>query len=272
MTKVAACQLSLAVGQVEHNRARARHAVETAAAAGAELIVLPELVQSGYMFADIAEAESTAETVDGPTVQEWVDVSGILDVVLVAGFCEQGADATLHNSAVMIDRGRLLAVYRKVHLWDREPRFFTPGGHAPPVLDTSIGRVAMMICYDLEFPEWTRMVGLAGADILAVPTNWPAEPRPAGERPMEVVRIQAAASINRMYVVAADRCTTERGVPWVGGSVIVGPDGYPLAGPVGADRDDIIQADINVAAARDKRTSEGNDVFADRFPDLYTLR
>jgi 5-aminopentanamidase len=271
MAKVAACQLSLAVGQVEQNRARARQAVEAATAAGAELIVLPELVQSGYAFDDAAEATATAETVDGPTVSEWIDLSAAGQTVIVGGFCEQGPDGTLHNSAALIDRGQLLAVYRKVHLWDLEPRFFTPGTHAPPVIDTSIGRVAMMICYDLEFPEWTRMVGLAGADILAAPTNWPAEPRPPAERPMELVRVQAAASINRMYVVAADRCGTERGVDWVGGSVIVGPDGFPLAGPVVADRAETVAADIDVAAARDKRTSANNDVFADRFPELYRL-
>jgi 5-aminopentanamidase len=271
MTKVAACQLSLAVGQVADNRAKARQAIVAAATGGAELIVLPELVQSGYVFADAGEAASTAETIDGPTMAEWIDLSAAHRVVIVAGFCEQGADGTLHNSAAMIERGDLRAVYRKVHLWDREGEVFTPGHQAPPVLDTSIGRVGMMICYDLEFPEWTRMVGLSRADILAVPTNWPAEPRPAGERPMEVVRAQAAASINRMYVVAADRCGPERGVAWVGGSVVVGPDGYPLAGPVVANTEGIVEADIDVAAAREKRTSGNNDVFADRFPELYDL-
>ena len=119
------------------------------------------------------------------------------------------------------------------------------------MVDTSLGRVAMIVCYDVEFPEWTRMAGLGGADVLAVPTNWPLEARPPGERPMEVVRLQAAASANRMFVVAADRCGVERGVPWVGGSVILGPDGYPLAGPVAADREELL-----VAARRPARGAD----------------
>lgn len=89
----------------------------------------------------------------------------------------------------------------------------------------------MMICYDLEFPEWTRPAGVGGADLLAAPTNWPAVSRPAGKPAIETVNVQAAAASNRMFVVAADRCGAERGVDWVGGSLIVGPDGYPVAGP-----------------------------------------
>ena len=103
-----------------------------------------------------------------------------------------------------------------------------------------------MICYDAEFPEWVRRPALAGADLLAVPTNWPAEPVPAGERPMVVVNIQAAAFANRMFVAAACRCGEERGVSWVGGSLIAGPDGYPLAGPASADQAEVLLADCDL--------------------------
>ena len=119
-----------------------------------------------------------------------------------------------------------------MHLWDAEPDVFTPGDREPPVVDTECGRIGVLVCYDAEFPEWVRKPALAGADLLAVPTNWPAEPRPPGERPMVVLNVQAAASANRVFVAAADRCGTERGVSWTGGAVIAGPDGYPLAGPV----------------------------------------
>jgi predicted amidohydrolase len=113
------------------------------------------------------------------------------------------------------------------------------------------------------------MAGLGGADVLAVPTNWPLEARPPGERPMEVVRLQAAASANRMFVVAADRCGVERGVPWVGGSVILGPEGYPLAGPVAADRETLLVARVDLHEARTKTISAHNHVLTDRRPDLY---
>ena len=85
----------------------------------------------------------------------------------------------------------LRAVYRKAHLWDAESDFFAPGTAPPPVVDTEFGRIAMMICYDVEFPEWVRRPALAGADLLAVPTNWPADPVPPGERPNVVLNVQA---------------------------------------------------------------------------------
>jgi len=156
-----------------------------------------------------------------------------------------------------------------VHLWDAENDFFTPGSAPPPVVDTEFGRVAVMICYDIEFPEWVRLPALAGADLLAVPTNWPAEPVPPGERPMVVANVQAAAFANRMFVAAACRCGPERGVSWVGGSLIAGPDGYPLAGPAGADDPELLLADCDLAQARTKATSPRNDPHLDRRPALY---
>jgi 5-aminopentanamidase len=83
--------------------------------------------------------------------------------------------------------------------------------------------------------------------------------------------VQANASVNRMFIAAADRCGTERGTEWIGGSVIVSVDGYPLAGPVCADRPEVLTADCDLSDACDKALSPGNDVFADRRPDLYEL-
>src|SRR5262249_60689899 len=99
------------------------------------------------------------------------------------------------------------------------------------VVATHSGGIGMMVGYDAEFPEWVRLPALAGADLLAFPTNWPAEPVPPGERPMVTANIGVAAFANRIFVAAACRCGDERGVAWTGGSVIAGPDGYPLAGP-----------------------------------------
>src|SRR6266702_3806706 len=75
-----------------------------------------------------------------------------------------------------------------------------------------------------------RLAALGGADLITAPVNWPAMPVPPGERPADVVRVQAGAAVNGLFIAVADRCRAERGVSWVGGTVIVGPDGYPLAG------------------------------------------
>ena len=98
------------------------------------------------------------------------------------------------------------------------------------VVDTEHGRIGVMICYDVEFPEWVRAVALSGADLLCAPVNWPLLPRPEGERPTEMVRALAGAGMNRMPIAVCDRAGVERGSDWIGGSVITDADGYPLAG------------------------------------------
>ncbi|MQA03826.1 MAG: carbon-nitrogen hydrolase [Streptosporangiales bacterium] len=217
---VAVCQLAPVIGDRARNVDRAIDAVTAAADAGAHLVVLPELVSSGYVFADRLELGRNAEWRDGATVSRLAAVAQERGVVVVAGFPERGEDGGYYNSAALIDVDGLRAVYQKVHLWDAETELFTPGAAPPVVADTSLGRVGVVVCYDLEFPEWMRLAALAGAEIICAPTNWPGGPCPAGERPVEVVRVQASASVNRCYVAAADRVGTERGVDWVGGSAI----------------------------------------------------
>ena len=270
MTLIAAAQFGPILGDVAANRDAAGRAVREAAAAGAALVVLPELSDSGYVFTGPDEARGLATRAAGsPTLRQWQKLATDHGCAIVGGFCELGEDGLLYNSAALVDAYGTRAVYRKTHLWDREKLIFTPGSAGPPVVDLPYGRVAVMICYDLEFPEWTRLAALDGADLIAAPVNWPAAPYPAGERPAEVIKAQADASVNGVYVVVADRCGRERGVDWISGSVIVGPDGYPLAGPVLADRAEVLVADCDLAATRDKRINEHNDLLGDRRPDLY---
>ncbi len=270
MTIVAVCQLALAVGDLAGNRQAGAAAVAEAAAAGAGLIVLPELSDSGYVFASPEEARGLAAPVDGnPTLRGWRDLAAAHRAVLIGGFCELGAGGRLYNSAAVVDAGGTRAVYRKAHLWDAEKLVFTPGEAAPPVVDLPFGRVGVMVCYDLEFPEWVRLPALAGAQLIAAPVNWPAAPCPPGERPAEVVKAQADAAVNRVFVAVADRCAPERDVDWIGGSVIVGPDGYPLAGPAPAGKAVVLTARCDLAEAASKRISDRNDVLADRRPSLY---
>jgi len=194
-----------------------------------------------------------------------------LNVVIVGGFCERLAGDELANSAALIDARGVRAVYRKAHLWDAEKTIFRAGDAAPPVIETVHGRIGMLICYDLEFPEWVRLPALAGADLLCAPVNWPDGPRPQTERPAEVLRVQANASVNRMFIAACDRHGFERGVSWVQGSVIVDADGFPLAGPAEQGGEQILLATLNLVEARNKRISERNDLHRDRRPSLYGL-
>lgn len=269
MSRIACCQIALRVGESDANRGAALAAAAAAAADGATIVVLPELSASGYVFRDQAEARALAEPADGPTAAGWATLARQRGVTIVGGICELGDDGLLYNSALLVDPAGLRECYRKVHLWDAEKLVFTPGSGPPPVVETSGALLAVLICYDLEFPEWVRLPALAGAQLLCVPANWPAQPRPAGERPMDVVRAQAAAAVNRMFIAVCDRVGSERGVDWVGGSVIIDPDGWPLAGPQPGDHELTVAASCDLAVAADKMTSERNDVFADRRPDLY---
>jgi len=271
MTVVAVAQLAPVIGDPERNRLAAAGAVREAVSAGAQLVVLPELCDSGYVFDSAQEARRLAAPVDdSATLRQWQDLAAAGQTVIAGGFCELGGDGRLYNSAAIVDASGIRARYRKAHLWDREKLVFTPGGAAPPVVSLPFGRVAVVICYDLEFPEWARLPALDGADLIAAPVNWPLAPRPRGERPAEVVKAQADASVNGVFVAVADRCGTERGVDWISRSVIIGPDGFPLAGPVLAGHPAVLVADCDLARARDKRLNDRNDLFADRRPELYS--
>lgn len=270
MTLVAACQLALAVGDVAGNLAAGTAAISEAAATGARLIVLPELCDTGYVFAGPGEARRLAAPAAGNrTLRLWQELAAAHSAVIAGGFCELGADGCVYNSAAIVDSSGVLAVYRKVHLWDAEKLVFTPGTAPPPIVTLPFGRVGLMICYDLEFPEWVRLAALAGADLIAAPVNWPATPVPAGERAAEITRAQANAAMNGVFIAVADRCRAERGVSWVGGTVILGPDGYPLVGPRAQDMPAVVAADCDLPRARNKKISTHNDVLGDRRPDLY---
>ena len=275
-TIIAVAQLAIAIGEPDANRKAAAAAVAEAAAAQARLVVLPELCDSGYVFgAVVAQARAEAGALASPaddsvTLRQWHALAAEHQLIIVGGFCERGADGRLYNSAALVDASGTRAIYRKAHLWDKEKLVFTPGDAPPPVADTAIGRVAVMICYDLEFPEWVRLSAIAGADLLAAPVNWPYAARPAGERPAEVIKAQAAAATNGIFVAVADRCQDERGVSWISGSLITGPDGYPLAGPVLEDRPAVLTAACDLTRARNKSLDGDNDLLADRRPSLYT--
>ena len=269
--RVACQQLPVEVGQLERNRALTREAVREAVSAGARLVVLPELSNSGYVFESADEARACAEPADGATLRGWSEEAGQGDAVVVGGFCELGEDGLLYNSAAVVDGGGVVAVYRKLHLWDREQLVFEAGRDCAPVLDTRVGRLGVGVCYDLNFPEVARGLALAGADIVVLPANFPGHPRPEGERPIEVTLAMATAHLNHVFVAVCDRCGDERGVEWVGGSVVCDEWGWILSGPPKDGGPGMVIADCDFALARNKAWNERNDVFGDRRPELYRL-
>lgn len=116
-----------------------------------------------------------------------------------------------------------------------------------------------------------RGLALAGADVIAVPTNFPLDTVvPPGEKPVELVVAMAAAHVSRVFLAVCDRAGEERGIEWVGSTAIVDHRGLVLAGPVGREPG-TVTADCELELARDKSWNERNDAFADRRPELYAL-
>jgi predicted amidohydrolase len=264
MTTIVCQQVAPRIADLQANRRLSLSAIADAAAAGADVIVLPELVTSGYMFASAEEAASVAVSPGDPLFEEWAAEAG--GAVVVGGFAERGEDGLSYNSAAVVDRSGLIGVYRKGHLWDREKLCFAPGAEPPRVFDTSAGRIGVLVCYDLEFPEMPRTLALAGAELLCVPTNWPLVERPEGERPPEVINAMAAARLNRVFIACCDRTGTERGQQWAAGTTIIDEQGWVLDAQTGAGA---ARATVDLTRSHDKAYTDLADLMADRRPELY---
>ena len=271
--RIAVAQYAPRVGDVELNRAQAVRWARDAAAEGASLIVLPELASSGYTFASVEEAAACAEDPDtGETVAALVSVCADSGAYIVVGLDERDGDCR-HNSAVLLGPSGRIATYRKLHLFYDEKSWFTPGTELP-VVELPFGRVGMMICYDLWFPEVARTLALGGAEIIAVPTNWVSSFKrqvydDRGYCQGNYVAMAAAAQ-NSVAMACADRIGEERGLTFLGASMIVGPDGWPVAGPASRDGEALLVAGVDLGGVDSaRRRTPRNDLFGDRRPDAY---
>lgn len=268
--RVSCIQFEPIFGAIDANMARASDLVRAAAAAGSRLIVLPELASTGYVFESAAEAAALAEPVpDGPTTRAWGALAAELGVHIVAGIAESAGD-TLYNAAVIVGPEGYIGTYRKAHLWDQENVFFARGDLGFPVFDTALGKVGVAICYDGWFPETFRQLALGGAEIVCIPTNWvPMPDQPEGEAAMANTLHRAAAHTNGLFIACADRVGIERGQPFEGQSLIIGPKGWPLAGPASRDRTETLSALVDLDAAGRKDLNAFNSLLRDRRTDIY---
>ena len=268
--RVSCIQFEPQIGAVAANIARASELVREAAEAGSRLIVLPELASTGYMFESEAEARSLSEPVpDGATTRAWAALAAELGVHLVAGIAERAGEA-LYNAAVIVGPEGHIGTYRKAHLWHQENVFFSKGDLGFPVFDTALGKIGIAICYDGWFPETFRQLALGGAEIVCIPTNWvPMPDQPVGEAAMANTLHRAAAHSNGIFIACADRVGVERGQPFEGQSLIIGPKGWPLAGPASRDRTETLSALVDLDEAGRKDLNAFNSLLRDRRTDIY---
>ena len=231
---------------VKDNMARLRQKIEALAAQGAKLIVLQELHNSLYFCqTECVDNFNLAETIPGPSTQFFGEIARRLGVVIVTSLFERHAPGLYHNTAVVLESdGSIAGCYRKMHIPDDpayyEKFYFTPGDMGFKPINTSVGKLGIMVCWDQWFPEAARLMALAGADVLIYPTaigyessDTPEEQQRQREAWTTVQRGHAVA--NGLPVVAVNRVGLEEdpskqthGIQFWGSSFVAGPQGELL--------------------------------------------
>ncbi|HET7371515.1 MAG TPA: carbon-nitrogen hydrolase [Gammaproteobacteria bacterium] len=256
----------------------------TAAKEGARLVLLQELHAGPYFCQrEDTDAFDWAEPIPGPTTEKLGEVARELNVVIVASLFERRAPGLYHNTAVVIETdGTIAGRYRKMHIPDDpgyyEKFYFTPGDLGFQPVETSVGKLGVLVCWDQWYPEAARLMALAGADMLLYPTaiGWSAEDKndeQTRQRDAWTTIQRGHAIANGLPVLACNRTghepdpvDTQHGIDFWGSSFVCGPQGEVLAqSPV--DRPDVLIADIDLTRSEDVRRIW--PYFRDRRIDAY---
>ncbi|MFE5189787.1 carbon-nitrogen hydrolase family protein [Streptomyces sp. NPDC056628] len=230
-----------------------------AAAAGAGLLVTPEMFLTGYAIGDAVAR--LAEPADGAYADAVAETAARHGLAIAYGYPERAGDSVYNSAQLVSADGTRLADYRKTHLFGRfEHDHFTPGDRQVVQTEVDGVRVGILICYDVEFPENVRAHALAGTELLIVPT--------AQMHPFQFVAesmIPVRAFENQMYVAYVNRVGHEGEFEFVGLSTLAGPDGIARARAGRAE--DLVLADVDPALVAASR--EANPYLRDRRPGLY---
>lgn len=255
--KAGVIQFHVAMGDVDANMEKSFAFLGELVGRGASLAVLPEMFPCG--FDNEALVRHAAKT---PAVLERLSAFARQHAMAVAGSFPEASEQGIHNTLYMIDKdGEVRDGYRKLHLFrlTDEHRYFSPGSRMVTA-DTAFGRMGLMICYDLRFPELARSLTLAGARILIVPAQWPT-PRAAHWQTL----LRARAIENQVFVIGANRTGADEDLTFPGLSAIIDPWGQVLA--EAGDEDGIILAEIDMARVDEARGQI--PVMTDRRNDIY---
>ncbi len=259
--KLGYVQFAPLLGEVQATVERLDRLIDRAASA--DILVLPELCNSGYNFDSPQTAWQTSEEIAKSSFVEFlVSKCQKHDQFIVSGFNERDGNI-LYNSAILVGAKGFVGKYRKLHLFMNEKDFFQPGDIGLPVFDLGVCKLGMLVCFDWRFPEVWRILALKGADMICHPSN-----------PVLPGLIQKSVPIhslvNRIYVVTSNRIGEERGLRFTGQSTIANPDGEIIL-QASSSEEEVGLVDVDISSARDKRVTSRNDVFADRRPSEYSL-
>jgi len=261
--------------EVEHNKTRCRNAIQECFSAGADLVLLPELIVQGYV-ADRGRLLPIAETIPGPTVEEWTELAAAGNGYVVGGLVERHDDR-LYNSAVAVGPEGLIAHYRKVHLFGAEKHTFAPGDLGFPTAATRFGTIGVCVCYDLRFVEVTRILSLRGADLICVPTAWvPGFDQTLWDESGMAPQARTAevlANLSQVYIACASQAGRHGGQQFLGSSVVIDPYGRRSLGPMSGTSDQIETVFVDLGDSRRSQV-RGSDISprADRRRDVYGIK
>ena len=270
-TRIACVQMDVSIGGVEANRRRIVERLRMAADSGAELVIFPECALTGYCFDSLEEAAPIAEPIDGPSSLVFADACRETGLHAVIGFIEKDASSFYNAAMIVGPGGQIIGTYRKVHLpFLGVDRFLTPGNRPFEVFELPFGRVGINICYDASFPEAARALKLLGAELVILPTNWPA----GAWRTAEFI-INARACENHVNFAAANRCGIERGWQFIGRSKVVDFSGDTL-GEASREGEEILIIDVDLQEANKNKIvnvagAYELDRLADRRPEFYEI-
>lgn len=268
MTRFAAVQMESRPLDVEQNLDRVLAGIGRAAEEGVEVVVFPECVLTGYVLS-AEEAASVAEPIPGPRTERLSEACREAGLAAVVGTLEVDSYGHCYNTAVLVGSNGVLWRYRKTHLpFLGVDRYLASGDSLHSPFETPAGRLGLLICYDLRFPEPARALALEGAQVLLVSTAWP---QAASLYPEFLTRARAAE--NSVYLVAANRVGVERGTRYLGRSIIVGTDGEVVS-EAGSEAEDFLCADLDLTKSDGKKRvlvpgEYEMDLFGDRRPELY---
>ncbi|MDQ3965743.1 MAG: hydratase [Actinomycetota bacterium] len=267
--RVACAQYAIRDGDPEANLERSVAAILDVAESNADLVVLPELANSGCDLPRERALGLAEELGDPgtPTLQAWRKATEETGIFVVGGLLEREGD-TLYNSALVVGPGNFLWRYRKTHLWDGEKLLYEPGRDLP-IFQTPFCNIGVLVCYDIWFPEASRTLALRGADLLCVPANAPDDWVPEGQRRGGLTMLNAHAishaNANRLFVACANRV----GDGYQGRSCIIDATGGVLAFG-SATAEELVSAEIDTGRSRrEKHLTSRSHAFGDRNPAVY---
>jgi predicted amidohydrolase len=262
---IALAQISSAVGEKQHNIKEMTKKIRQARKKDANLVVFPELALTGYVCRDLVY-ELAEPIPSGPSVRQIADIAKRENAYVIFGVIEQSAKAgaVLHNTAVLVGPEGFIGKYQKMHLPTHsvfeEKRYFRPGYEAP-VYETKIGKIGMIICYDVYFPEIPRLLKAKGAQLITCISASPSTRRGFFE-----VLTAARAIENTVFLAFTNLVGIEDGLQFWGGSRLIAPSGSILT-QAKYDEEDMVMAKINYSDI--KRVEAFVPTMRDLRPELF---